>query len=194
MIHHVFDYLSKNLNEYICAKYNLSEDIVSASGLIGLDGSISLDAENKVVLTLVHIEKATEGGSYSPMTIRSGENGYKSRGGNATPLNLYMLVSAYFGSKNYQEALKFISEVVGFFQKKPVFNQQNSPGIDPSIVQLNFEIVDTKVNDMVSLWGTLGNHMLPSILYKVRSITIDPDAPISMDPIVTDVDSQLGVR
>ena len=88
-------------------------------------------------------------------------------------LNMKILFSAHFNPLNYVQALKYLSEVINFFQAKPVFEQSNSPGlVDTNIQKLNFNIYHQDTNVKNNLWATLGAKYMPSISYHVRLITI----------------------
>ena len=175
MIHRVFEYLTEELNSYFKGKFNYTEDIVYASALVALDGSVDIPSENKLVTTLVNVEQDTTRGSPG-LKNQVGNDSFNKEYFPAISLNLYMLVSAYYNKKNYLEALKFLSETIAFFQRKPVFDRSNSPGLDAQIDKLTLEIVNINTHDLSNLWGMLGSHYLPSILYKIRTITIDGSA------------------
>jgi hypothetical protein len=87
-------------------------------------------------------------------------------------LNLFILFSSYFIDKNYPEALKFLSAVISFFQSNAVFNHSNTPDLDDRVEKLTFEIVNQDLQNQSHLWGSLGGKYLPSILYKIRMVTI----------------------
>lgn len=193
MIHKIFEYISDELNGYLKGKFDLTEDIVTMSNLVGLSGDIAVHSENKLVATMVHLERATETGSYG-VTVRTPGAQFNETNHPAMPMNIYILISAYFGDKNYSEALKFISETIDFFRQKPLYTQQNSPGLDSSIERFNMEVMDISMSDMVSLWGVLGNHLLPSVLYRVRSIAIDTSALKSLDHKVTATSNSIEVK
>jgi hypothetical protein len=88
-------------------------------------------------------------------------------------LNLLVMFAANFGGRNYAEALKFLSGTIGFFQARPAFDPQSSPGLDPRIDKLTLEIENLNTADLSNLWGIFGGKYLPSILYRMRMVTID---------------------
>jgi len=89
-------------------------------------------------------------------------------------LNLYLLFTAYFPS-DYFEALKMLSLVIGFFQKRNTFNTSNSPGLDSKIKDMNLELYTLNMEQQNHLWGSLGAKYTPSVLYKMRLISISDD-------------------
>ena len=103
-------------------------------------------------------------------------------------LNLYVLVSANFGDKetDYRESLKFLSYVVTFFQARNVFTPQNSPELDPAITKLTVELQNISFEAQNNLWASLGAKYMPSVLYKLRMITIQEMEVKSEAPPVTE--------
>ena len=193
MIKSVFEYLTLELNSYLKSKYRLNEDMVYSSALVGLDGLPAVPFENKLITTLVNVNQDTSGGSpgYSKCSEADQANVEYYPG---ISLNLLMLVSAHFNKKNYYEALGFLSESVSFFQKKPVFDRHNSPGMDLRIKKLALEIINLDTHYLGNLWGMHGGRYLPSILYKIRTITIDSNAVRSIEIKTSDIDSSAHIK
>jgi hypothetical protein len=86
-------------------------------------------------------------------------------------LNIYVLFSANFTGL-YDEALKFISHVIHFFQSKSVFTTANTPDLDPSIGKLVAELHPMSFEQQNYLWGMVGGKYLPSVMYRFRMITV----------------------
>lgn len=185
MISAALSHMAYQLNQQFRINFQLAEDVAVVSNLVELDGSVAPNANNKLVLTLVNIEKDTV--PYRPA------NGARSLDDrllqNNAPLflNLYVMVSANFGAGNYAEALKYISQAVAFFQAKPVLDQRNSPGLDRRIDRLVLDIENLPIPDLNNLWSLLGGRYLPSMFYKVRMITVDAGAISGQLPFITDL-------
>lgn len=161
MIYSVLSTIGDKLNFYLKNRFALGEDKVILSNIVNQDGSLAITESDKVVVTLVNIQEET-------LTSRMNNM----EGMRPINLNLYIMFSAYFIDKNYPEALKFLSAVISFFQANCVFNHSNTPDLDPNVEKLTFEIVNQDLQNQSHLWGTLGGKYLPSILYKVRMVTI----------------------
>ena len=71
-------------------------------------------------------------------------------------LNIFVLVSAYFGN-NYGESLKFLSSAMAFFQAKPVFSARDAPEFPRGLEKLSLEMVNLNFQDLSHLWGNLVN-------------------------------------
>ncbi|MFS2002772.1 DUF4255 domain-containing protein [Duganella sp. CT11-25] len=186
MINAALSHLASSLNQQFKSNFQLIEDVVMVSSLMELDGSVTPNANNKVVLTLVNVEKDTMprqpsggGRSMSDRLLQYNAPLY---------LNLYVMMSANFGAGNYSEALKYISQAIAFFQQRPVFDQHNSPGLDRRIERLVLDIENLPIPDLNNLWSLLGGRYLPSLFYKVRMITVDANAIAGQLPVITDVE------
>ncbi|GGC76774.1 DUF4255 domain-containing protein [Undibacterium terreum] len=185
MISAALSHLASQLNQQFKNNFQLIEDVVVVSNLVELDGSVAPGANNKLVLTLVNIEKDTMPFRPDPMTRSRDQRQLQY----SAPLylNLYLMMSANFGAGNYAESLKYISHAIGFFQQRPVFDQQNSPGLDARIEKLILDIENLGIPDLNNLWSLLGGRYLPSMFYKLRMITVDAAAITGQLPVVTDL-------
>lgn len=183
MINAAITHLANQLNQQFKNNFQLLEDVVVVSNLVELDGSVAANANNKLVLTLVNIEKDSL--PYRPHQAHRG-NDRLSVHSSPLYLNLYLMMSANFGAGNYAEALKTISQAISFFQQQAVFDRQNSPGLDSRIEKLILDMENLKIPDLNNLWSLMGGRYLPSAFYKVRMITVDAGAIIGQVPMITD--------
>jgi hypothetical protein len=188
MINAAIDHICFQLNQYLMKVYGLNEDVVVISNILEQDGSVSTHINNKIVVSLVNIEKD----SIPFRQQTAGPAGATRSLVTARPLyfNLYLMVASYFSGSNYREGLKFISTTLSYFQGQPVFNQQNSPGLDSGIEKLILEIENLDLNNLSNLWGVLSGKYLPSVLYKVRMISFDSEAVIDQPTGVSQPDPQ----
>ncbi|WP_448699253.1 DUF4255 domain-containing protein [Mucilaginibacter sp. AW1-3] len=184
MIYEALSCLTDEINEYFRNKLRISEDKAVLSGIISQDGTVAIQGENKVVITLVNIEKENTGGAAgNTFTNKS----------TALNINLYVLFSAYFGSNNYPEALRFLSFIIAYFQYKNVFTPANTPRLDKGIDKLVFEMATITPEQLNNVWGSLGAKYMPSIIYKMRMLTFDESIIKEYRPIVSGIDSDSNV-
>lgn len=176
MIYEALTCLTNEMNDYLKLKLSAVEDKVVLSGLVNPDGSMAAQGENKVLLTLVNLEKET--------VARKATLPNKAVDMN---INLYVLFSAYFGATNYAEALRFLSFVVGYLQQKNVFTRTNTPRLDKNIQKLIVEMESLTSERLNNLWGSLGAKYIPSVLYKVRMLTYDESVLREFRPDITGV-------
>ncbi len=171
------DYLSKKLKEFD-----------EAAGIVKLD---VLNKENPpedaVLITLIHIEE--ERVAKSQDTYYYHNNGPQSssikRVNPAIRLNLYVFVSAQ--KNDYTEALKQISQVIRVFQAKNVFEKEEMN--NGHVEQLILDLYPLAFEQANNLWQALGVKIMPSVMYRVRLLTIQDTesgeevAPVKKDDI-----------
>lgn len=170
MIAKAISFISDYLNKEIKLTFGLSEDKVAVSSLINPDGSVTENIENKIIISLINLEHETT----TKQTGNMLNGGNKQFGKIAPPvfLNLYLLVSANYNSSNYLEALKMLSAVIAIIQANPSFSRNNFTEMDASVSKLNFEIYNIPINELSHIWSGIGAKYVPSIIYKVRMITV----------------------
>lgn len=180
MIFAAIDHVQKKLNQYLMTSYGTQQDVVVVSNMIAQDGSAISYANNKLVISLVNIEKDTLPKTLYPAHSRSSQ---QLRNGN-TPLhfNLYILISANFAGERYEEGLKIISHTLQYFQRTPFYDHNNSPDLDAAIDKLILEIENIDLQNLHGIWSTVGNKYMPSILYKLRMVSVS-DLGVTQVPV-----------
>ena len=187
MIDSAIGHITGQLNQFLRRSFDLTEDIVVISNIVEQDGNIAPGINNKLVAFIVNIEKDT-----APYPRRHGSTAGADRAVIAYPpmyVNVYLMFAGHFSGNNYQEALKFISQTISFFQRRPVFDHQNTPDLDPQIDKLILDIENLDIKDLSTLWGSLSGKYLPSILYKVRMVAFDSGDVRTQVPTVTEMHS-----
>lgn len=171
MIHDAVGHITRYLNLYLKGLFNLPEDAAVVAGLVEQDGSVEPHVHNKLVVSVVNIEKEALPATFSRSA--SSDNTLATIGFPPIHLNVYLLISANYPGKNYTEALKFISHAALFFQGNPIFTHENTPDMAPSLSKITMDIENLNMRDLSSLWSVVSGKYLPSILYKMRMITLD---------------------
>ncbi|MGK6352108.1 DUF4255 domain-containing protein [Parapedobacter sp. DT-150] len=132
-----------------------------------------------IIISLVNIEEVRLARSQQHVVKIGGELLPKNP---AVHLNLYLLFTAHGGG--YEQDIRSLQEVIAFFQKRTVFDKADTPGLaEDGIDRLMVEMVTLGIEQLQQLWSMLGGRYQPSVLYKMRMITIDsvkegPVAPI----------------
>ena len=104
-------------------------------------------------------------------------------------LNLYLMVAGHFNGNNYPEALKFLSNTISFFQRRPVFDHGNTPELDSRIDKLVLAIENLNIKDLSTLWSAITGKYLPSIIYKVRMVAFDSGDVRFRKPLIEEIHS-----
>lgn len=186
MINEALSFLTNELDSYLKVKFRLTEDAVVLSPVTDFSGTIPVQNQNKLVITLINIKEETVlRNTASFKTI-------KDTSVHLNPplyLNLFILLSANFST--YQEGLKFISAGISYFQGNSVFNGSAFPELNVAIDPLIVELDSTTYQDWSYLWGMLGGKYLPSVIYKVKMLAVQENNFSANIPLIETINSQV---
>jgi uncharacterized protein DUF4255 len=110
----------------------------------------------------------------------------------ALRLNLHVLFAAHF--QHYDQALRYLSHVLTFFQAHPSFNQDRYPDLDPRIRKLTAELLALNYEQLNQLWAYIGGKHLPSAVYKFRLVSLQDVEPSAVQPPITSIDAVVHSR
>ena len=171
MIDAAIGHIAGQLNQYLKRTFDLNEDIVVISNILEQDGTVANNVDNKLAMFLINVEKDTV-----PFRPQNKDTTGLDRSVISYPpifLNLYLMVAGHFNGTNYPEALKFLSNTISFFQRRPVLDHENTPDMDSRIEKLILDIENLNIKDLSTLWSAITGKYLPSIIYKVRMVAYD---------------------
>lgn len=104
----------------------------------------------------------------------------------ALRLNLHLMFAANF--RLLDQALKYLSLVVGCFQAQPIFKPSTHPGLDPGIQQLSLELQSLTYEQQNQIWAYLGGKYLPSAVYRARLVLVQHSETDGVGPPIRRVD------
>lgn len=171
MIYSALNIIVSKINEYLKLRFSSNDNYLELCNLLDQDGSLAVVDSNKIIATLINIERETALGINHQMLASS--NGRHTLTNPPVYINLYLLFTSVYTGKNYSEGLKFISSIIEYLQANLVFNHENTPQLGSKIEKLTFEIVNLDIQNLSQLWGTIGGKYMPSILYKIRMLSFD---------------------
>mgnify|MGYP001827120649 CR=1 FL=1 len=174
MIDAAINHIASSANQYLMRSYDLHEDVVVVSNILEQDGTVAAHVDNKIVVSLVNIEKDSH--PLSQPNISASTTSRIPVTNLPIHFNLYLMFASYFSGSNYPAGLKFLSNTISYFQGQSVFDHQNSPDLDRNIDKLVLDIQNLSLDDLSNLWGILSGKYLPSVLYKVRMVSFDANA------------------
>lgn len=181
MIDAALQHIAGHLNAVLRRPHQSAEDLVAVTGLQESDGSPAAGASQRLSVFLVNLERDGVPG-LPAQVVGTGER--LARSAPPVHLNLLVMFAANYGGTTYPEALKLIGSTIACFQATPVLDAQNSPGLDPRLERLTLSIESIGLQEMAALWGALGGRYVPSVLYRVRLLTIDARQPDAQLPAV----------
>lgn len=182
------DLLARHLNGHLRRMLHVPEDVVVVSNLQEIGGTPVTSSANKVVLFLSGIERDTL--AHRPREASwGGSDGIVQR---AAPvyLNLLVMCAANFSGSHYPEALKFLSAAIAYFQGNPSFDHRNTPDMDARLEGLALNMENLSSHEMHNLWSIHGGRYMPSVVFRVRMITLRSGAVRGRDAAISHVDTQ----
>jgi hypothetical protein len=105
----------------------------------------------------------------------------------AVHLYLTLLFTSVRRAGAYGLSLQDLQNVIGFFQKKYVFDHSNTPALNANIEKLILDMVSLNLQQLHEIWSVLGGRYFPSVAYRMRMVTIDSVTDIS-GPLVKEVE------
>jgi Pvc16 N-terminal domain len=168
-LHFIKDYIGKQFTAHgVIAPPN----VVVASIPKDLD---TVSAE-KIYVTLVNIEEEKifkSQAEYKPLASNPSVIGLMNP---EIRLNLYVLISAIFKSPEdrYVQSLKFLSQIITFFQGKNVFEDTDFTQAekDAGMEKIIMELQSLSMDQINQMWQILGSKLAPGVLYKVRIVVM----------------------
>lgn len=162
MLYKALDTIRQLLNEHLKISFRLTEDMVCISPMKEGEGTAK---SNRVVISLVNVERETAGGvQFKSQTVSAN---YSRKSAPSWQLNLYLLFAARFSEKHYTDSLRVFAGVLSFLQKNHVFTVQSSGW------SLAIEPVNLSLQELANLWGVSGGSYYPSVLCKVRVLNVE---------------------
>ncbi len=182
MIHSALDFLTKILNQHIQSITGSTESHVFLTNISDGNGVTIPAKALGISLVSIEEERVFKEQRTSFLT-NNGKVEYKNP---EIKLNLYVMVSANFQNQDandptddYIEGLKQLSYVIGYFQSRNVFTQDQYPLMATApfigLQKLVVEFYSYSFEQMYNFWSVLGTHYLPSVLYRVRLVSIQED-------------------
>jgi hypothetical protein len=104
-------------------------------------------------------------------------NGKRTEMNPSIRINLQILFVSRFS--NYEQSLKFLSLIVRFFQKNPLFDLESTEEAE----RLRAELITLPINQQNELWNSLRTTYLPSVLYRISVLVFRDDETQDYDEV-----------
>ncbi|MFO1433877.1 MAG: DUF4255 domain-containing protein [Candidatus Competibacteraceae bacterium] len=187
MLDFALQFLKDQLNTYLLTQTGSNSlGVVTLSKLVDEAGKYAFE-EGAVAATIINIEEERTFKSQLPeYTYVRGQHVVLEP---ELKLNLYILFAANF--KIYDQALKFISYVLTYFQSHSSFTSDGYPTLDPRIKKLTVELQSLNYEQLNQVWAFIGAKQLPSVIYKVRMVVLQDEAATAIQPPITHIAGNL---
>jgi Pvc16 N-terminal domain len=192
MIDRAVNLVAQRLNAHLRARFGVADDIVAVSSLTDAEGKTPAGVRNRLALFVTNITHDTMSRGVvgrAPMIA-----GRVAVSPVPVHLNVHLMLAGCYDPENYLESLKILSHAIQFFQVNPVFDRLTAPDMDRSLEQLSFEIENLDTDAASQLWGILGGRYLPSVQYRMRTVTIDAGALTAEALVIRAPDSRAAAE
>ncbi len=183
MIYETLNFLSVEVNKYLNQKLTPLTDsrlkIGNVSQAFDDSNTGNTSLKEKAILSLVNIEEDRVSKQHENFIKDDAKTYYKNP---PIFINLFILFSVY--KDEYKDSLIWLGHIIQFFQHQNIFTPLSHPNLDPRIKKLVVDMYTINFEQVNHLWSTLGGKYLPSVLYKVRQLTIDEKAVVSESGLI----------
>lgn len=169
MILGTFQFIANLLQQHLKNKFGLDQNIVVCNSIIEVDGSIPQINQNKVILSLINIEREMSK-TFISRNNRLKDGSY-TMNEPAEHYSLDILLSSNF--EDYNQSLKFLNEIILFFQIHANMIASTNSNLPEGITKLQFEFENNTYQELHAFWNTMGAKYKPSAIYKMKFITLN---------------------
>lgn len=184
MLDLALQFLVGELNAYLIARTNSDAVQVKMSKVVDETGKYAFP-DGSICAAIINIEEERVFKSQLPEYTYI--NGQQVTFEPELKLNLYVLFGANF--KLYDQALKFLSYVLTYFQSHSSFKSEEYPALDPWIEKLIMELQSLSYEQVNQVWAFIGGKQLPSVIYRLRLIALQDSVQSGIGPPITIIDS-----
>ncbi|NTW69481.1 MAG: DUF4255 domain-containing protein [Chlorobiaceae bacterium] len=183
MIRTALEFIRKELESYMVMREQdqnyTAGNVVDLKSIVLPNGSINITDTTHVTVMLVGIDEERREGK-RPCYIPTDDKQFFRLN---PPVELDLLVLFVAHNKDYQTALRDLSDVAGFFQSNSVFDSSKYPSLNASVSnpdekpwqmidRLSFMLHSLTFEQQNNLWAMLGSKYIPSLVYRVKMLTI----------------------
>ena len=199
MIRTALEFIRKQLDAYIVEReqdatnYSVN-NVVALQSIIAPDGTMNATDENHITLMLAALDEERREGK-RPQYIPTDDKQFLKLN---PPVELDLFVLFIAHKKDYPTALRDLSSIISFFQAYPVFDEEKYPSLNAAVLapdkkpwqlieRLVFMLHTISFEQQNNLWGMLGSKYVPSVVYKVKMITVFETRSKEKTPAITEM-------
>ncbi|HEY4150637.1 MAG TPA: DUF4255 domain-containing protein [Chitinophagaceae bacterium] len=183
MIRTALEFIQKELDAYMVereqdpANYSLG-NVVDLKPIVLPNGNLNITDTTHITMMLVGLEEERREGK-RPYYIPTPDKQFLRLN---PPVDIDLLIMFAAHNSHYETALRDLSDVIGFFQSNPFFDEQKYPGLNASVTdpvnkpwqliqKLFFHLCNFSFEQQNNLWAMLGGKYIPSAVYKMQMLT-----------------------
>lgn len=139
--------------------------------------------EGLISVSLLNIERDTSAGIHFAQKQISLQ--HLSKGNPIWHINFHIIIAATFPTANYTQSLKLMMDVMKIIQLNHILE------FDNPTAQYTIEPVNLSFHELANVWGLAGGSYHPSLVCKVKSITIDGENVLGIDTTIQEKEINL---
>ncbi|RXK58339.1 DUF4255 domain-containing protein [Lacibacter luteus] len=188
MINESLKFLAEEVNRYLNLKIpnpTLTQPRLVVSNIAfanDTNASVEPKIDDRAVLTLVNVEEDKVAKQQEHYSKTDSSTVYKN-----PPLYLNFYILFAMNRTSYSDSLRFLGHIIQFFQHQFVFTPVSHPGLDAKIHRLVVDLHNQSFEQNNHLWSVLGGKYFPSVMYKVRQVTMNEDVVISESGFIKEI-------
>jgi hypothetical protein len=188
MLESVLKFFSDEINAYLQTQGGAPGTTpVKASGIVGDDGKYTIE-DDHVAITIINLEEEAAAREQLPHTTY--QDGQTVTLEPPLNLNLYLMFAARF--THYDQAIKYMSHILTFFQTRRVFTREKYAAMNKSLSRLVVELQRVDYEQLNQIWAYIGAKHLPSVVYRVRMVTVQEGAQTGIKPPILKISAKVG--
>ena len=187
MLDSVLKFFADEVNGYLRARTGVIQDAVTLSAIIDEKGKYAIE-DDSIGLYIINIEEDSHRKSQIPETTYT--NGQHAVLAPALKLNLTVMFAANY--KHHDQALKYTSLILTYFQSHHLFTHTQYSAMDEKLEQLTVELQSLNFDQLNQIWAYIGAKQLPSVIYKIRGVSIQDQAQNEVRPPIQHINTDVG--
>lgn len=188
MLDSVLKFFADEINAYLQTQGGaLGGTPVKASAIVGDDGKYTIE-DDHVAVTIINLEEEAAAKEQLPHTTY--QDGQTVTLEPALNLNLYLLFAARF--THYDQAIKYLSHILTYFQARRVFTREKYAAMNRGLSRLVVELQRVDYEQLNQIWAFIGAKHLPSVIYRIRMVPVQEGAQTGVRPPVIRVHAHVG--
>jgi hypothetical protein len=187
MLDTVLKFFADEINAYLQAQSGVLGNPVKPSAIVGEDGKYAIE-DDHVAVTIINLEEEAAAREQLPQTrYQDGQNVVLEP---ALNLNLYLMFAAHF--THYDQAVKYLSHILTFFQARRVFTREKHAAMHPALYRLVVELQRLDYEQLNQVWAFIGAKQLPSVVYRVRMVRVQEGTQTGVQPPIVRIRAEVG--
>jgi hypothetical protein len=187
MLDSVLKFFADEVNGYLQSRTGVVDEKIVLSAIVDENGKYAIK-DDSIGMYIINIEE--DGALKNQLPESTYVNGQHVVLEPSVRLNIFVMFAANF--KHYDQALKYISYILTYFQANRLFVPEKFAAMDKGLERLVVDFQALNYDQLNQIWAYLGAKQLPSVVYRVGILSIQDQAQSDIRPPVHHVKADVG--